>query len=156
MNPNNPIAGADVRQLQEAAQTVGKQIVVFKASSAAEFEPAFKALESKGALFVNADPFFNSQQPELVALAAKYSVPTIYELRGFAEAGGLASYGSSITENYRRVGIYAGQILNGARPADLPVIQPTTFELVINLRTAKILGLEITPNLLALADKVIE
>lgn len=158
VNPNNPNAETDVSALQAAAHKVGQEIVVFKASAATEYETVFATLgQQRGAaLLVSADPFFNSQQPQLVALAARHSIPAIYELRGFATSGGLASYGSSIIEAYRRVGVYTGQILKGAKAADLPIMQPTNFELVINLRTAKALGLEVSPGLLLRADEVIE
>ena len=158
VNPNNPNAETDIKELQEAGRSIGKEIVVFKASAPAEFEAAFATLAKQqgAALLVSGDPFFNSQQPQLVALAARYSIPAIYELRGFAMAGGLASYGTSISDAYRRAGVYTGQILKGAKPQDLPVMQPTTFELVINLRTAKALGINVPATLLARADDVIE
>jgi putative ABC transport system substrate-binding protein len=158
VNPNNPNAEADLGDMQAAVSNIEQKIIVLKASTATEIETAFATLaQQRGvALLVSADPFFNSQQSQLVALAAHYSIPAIYELLGFARAGGLASYGSSITEAYRRVGVYTGQILKGAKPADLPVMQPTHFELVINLRTAKMLGLDIPARLLAIADQLIE
>jgi putative ABC transport system substrate-binding protein len=158
LNPNNPNSQMDIMNLQAAARSFGREITFLRASTVAGFKAAFATLaQQRGvALLVNADPFFNSQKAQLAVLAARYSIPTIYELRGFAISGGLASYGSSIIEAYRRVGVYSGQILKGAKPGDLPIIQPTSFELVINLRTAKALGLDVSPMLIARADEVIE
>jgi putative ABC transport system substrate-binding protein len=156
-NPNNP-AEDNLRGEQAAARAIGQRIVVRDASTVAEIEEAFAALvqQQADALLVNADILFTAQRDLLVALAARHRLPASYAWREFAEAGGLMSYGTNLAHGYQQMGIYAGRILKGEKPADLPVVQPTKFELVINLKTAKILGLEIPDKLLALADEVIE
>jgi putative ABC transport system substrate-binding protein len=158
VNPNNPNADRVMRDVQEAAHAKGVQLPFLKASSESEIDAAFASLVQlhAGALIVGADAFFNSRREQLVALASRHAVPAIYEWREFPAAGGLISYGTSLTAVYRQVGNYAGKILNGAKPADLPVQQPTKFELVINLKTAKALGLTIPQSILARADEVIE
>jgi putative ABC transport system substrate-binding protein len=158
VNPNRPDAEAQARDMRDAARTLGKQIIVFKAGSEAEIDAAFAALVRQRivALLIGADPFFTGQRAQLVALTARYAVPGIYATREFPDAGGLASYGSRIAEGYRQGGIYTGRILKGEKPADLPVIQPTKIELIINLKTAKALGIDVPPMLLARADEVIE
>jgi putative tryptophan/tyrosine transport system substrate-binding protein len=147
-----------VEELHAAAAAQGLQIQIFDASSESELESTFAALARAGvgAVALVGNPFFNSRRDKLVALSAQFALPSMFEVRQFAEAGGLISYGPSITEAYRQLGMYAGRILKGEKPGDLPVVQPSKFDLVINLKTAKALGIEIPSTLLALADDVVE
>jgi ABC-type uncharacterized transport system substrate-binding protein len=158
LNPNNPTVDVQLREVQEAARSLGLTLRVLDASSEREIETAFTALVhlQAGGLLVAADSFFFSRRHQLATIAAVYAVPAIYEWRDFPEVGGLASYGTDLANAYRQVGMYTGRILNGERPADLPVMQSTKFEFVLNLRTANALGLEVPPTLLARADEVIE
>jgi putative tryptophan/tyrosine transport system substrate-binding protein len=158
VNPNNPSAETDTRGAQEATRTLGLQLHISNASTESEIDTAFTTLAQNGAsgVVVVADALFNSRPDQLVALAARHAVPTIYSLREFVEAGGLLSYGTSIADVYRQVGVYTGRILKGEKPGDLPVIQATKVELVINVKTARTLGLIIPTPLLGRADEVIE
>jgi putative ABC transport system substrate-binding protein len=158
VNPNNPNAEPDTKDLQAAADALGRRLEVLSANSEREIEIAFAAaVERKvGALFINTDPFFFRQREQLVALAARYRVPTIYPFREVVVAGGLMSYGASFPKAWRQSGLYIAKILKGAKPAELPVVLPTNLELVINLKTANALGLSIPNTLLGRADEVIE
>jgi putative tryptophan/tyrosine transport system substrate-binding protein len=158
VDPNMSSTERVIRDVQEAARPNGVQLHILKASTESEIDAAFASLVQRqaGALVVSENPFFYYRREQIVALAARHTVPAIYEFRQFATAGGLISHGASITAIYRQVGIYTGRILKGAKPADLPVVQPTTFELVVNLQTAKALGLTIPPSILSRADEVIE
>jgi putative ABC transport system substrate-binding protein len=154
----SPVATTQRRDVEEAARALGLQIQVLRANTDREIDAAFKTLAERriGALLVAASPFLDTRQAMLVTLAARRAVPTMYQFREHALAGGLVSYGADLPEAHRQVGDYAGRILKGAKPADLPVLQPTKFELVINLKAAKALGLTIPPSLLARADEVIQ
>ena len=158
VNPDNPNADIDTAELQDAARTLGQSISFVKARSEAEIDAVFATFGEQhvSALLVNTDPFFLARRAQFVALAARNGIIAIYAQREFVAGGGLISYGVSLADGYRQVGLYAGRILKGERPADLPVVQPTKFELFINLRTANALGLAIPDKLLALADEVIE
>jgi putative ABC transport system substrate-binding protein len=158
VNPNDPNAERFIGELQEAANAKGLQLPILKAGAESEINIAFDSLAQlhAGALVVSPNAFFASRREQFVALAANHAVPAVYTGREFPAAGGLISYGASLTNVFRQVGVYAGKILKGSKPADLPVQQPTTFELVVNLKTAKALGLTVPPSILARADEVIE
>jgi putative ABC transport system substrate-binding protein len=158
VNPNNAIAERIIPEMQEAARAKGLQLPILKAGTDGEIDAAFATLVElhAGALVVAGDSFFNNRREQLVALAARHAVPAVYDFREYAASGGLVSYGPSRTGTWRLMGIYAGKILKGAKPADLPVQQPATFELVVNLTTAKALGLTVPPSILARAGEVIE
>jgi ABC-type uncharacterized transport system substrate-binding protein len=158
MNPNYPQFESQLRDVEEAARAINLQIHVLRASTDREIDAAFKTIAQGRipALSVAADPFFDTRRDKLVDLAVRHAVPAMYHFREFAAAGGLVSYGVDISDAYRLVGVYTGRILKGDKPADLPVQQSTKLELIINLKTAKALGLEIPPMLLATADEVIE
>jgi putative ABC transport system substrate-binding protein len=158
VNSKNDNADNQLKDIAHGALALGRPITILKASSEQEIEAAFQAFAQQGisALLVGSDPYFANQREKIVALAARYSLPVISEWREFAQAGGLASYGTNLVDNYRLVGTYVGRILKGERPADLPVLQATKFEFVINLKTAKTLGLTLPPGPLSTADEVIE
>jgi ABC-type uncharacterized transport system substrate-binding protein len=158
VNPNNPLPEPIMREVQDAAHAKGLQLRILKAATEAEIDSAFATLVQlhAGALILGPDPFLNSRREQLIALASRHAVPAIYDFREHAEAGGLISYGPSLAAASRQSGTYAGKILKGTKPADLPVQQPTRFELVVNLTTAKALGLTVPPSILARADEVIE
>jgi putative ABC transport system substrate-binding protein len=158
VNPTSPLADPVTRNAQTAASIIGLQIEVVTARTNDEIDAAFTKLAQKpaGALMVGPDTLFSNRREQLVSLAARHTIPTIYPFRDDAEAGGLTGYGASIREEFRLVGLYTGRILKGERPADMPVMQPTKFEFVINLKTAKALGIEVPPGLIAIADEVIE
>lgn len=158
VDPRNANNERVMREMQEAAQAKGVQLRVLKASSESQINAAFDSLTQQQveALFVDTDGYFNSRREQIVALAARHAVPAIYAYRDFVVDGGLLSYGPSLTAANRQVGVYSSMILKGARPADLPVVQPTSFELIVNLKTARTLGLTIPPSILARADEVIE
>jgi putative ABC transport system substrate-binding protein len=158
LNPDFPPAASQLRDMQEAARTTGLQLHVLRASTDRQIDAAFESVAQHRipALAVAADPFFITRRDKLAALAAHHAVPAMYILREYAVVGGLMSYGPDLSDQYRQIGVYAARILKGEKPADLPVMQPTKFELVINLKTAKALHLEIPDKLLALSDEVIE
>jgi putative tryptophan/tyrosine transport system substrate-binding protein len=157
-NPSDPTGTGEsrARSVQETARTLGLQLRLLRAANGQEIDAAFATFAQlrPGALLVDSDLFFNARREQFVSLAARYAVPTIYDVRDYVAAGGLMSYGASIAEAYRQAGVYAGRILNGAKPADLPVLQSTTFELVINAKTAKALGLTVPQSLLLRAEVI--
>ena len=158
VNPNDPNVASDTKETQEAADAIGRKLVVVKASTESELDSAFATLVQQrvAALSVDVEPFFTDQRARIAALAARHRLPAIYGLRDFVDAGGLMSYGTSITDANRQLGRYAGRVLKGTKPADLPVMQSTTFELVINSKTAKALGLEVPASILLRADAAVD
>ena len=158
LNPSNPDADLQRRDIQAAASAIGQDLRTFDVGNESDIETAFAALvrQRADALLVGSDVFLTNRREQIVALAARYAVPTIYSFRSFAESGGLMSYSTNLVEVYRQVGFYVGRILKGEKPANLPIVQPTKFELVINLNTAKAMNVKISDNLLSLADEVIE
>jgi putative ABC transport system substrate-binding protein len=158
VNPTSPYVEAETADVKASARVLGRQLRVLNAGTAQEIDAAFATLvqQRAGGLLVSGDPFFDSERDRLVALAARYSVPAIYQWREFATIGGLISYGTSILDAYRQAGVYVGKILKGATPADMPVLQPTRFETVVNLKTAKALGVAVPDKLIVAADEVIE
>jgi putative ABC transport system substrate-binding protein len=157
-NPNFPRAEARMREVQEAARVMVQDLAITPAANEGEIDQAFAKLDRRrpDALLVVGDPFFNAHRDQIVALAARYAIPAIYDRRDFAAAGGLMSYGTNLSELYRQQGAYTGLVLKGSEPADLPVLQLTKSELVINLKTAEALGVKISDNVLSLANEVIE
>jgi len=157
-NPDNPAADATLKELEGAARAMGLQIRILRASTGREIDAAFATLvrERPDALFVAGEPYFNTRRVQLILLAAFHRIPTTFALRDYAEAGGLMSYGASLRDAYHQVGVYTGRILKGQKPDDLPVVQLSKFELVINNQTARMLGITVPPTLLATADEVIE
>ena len=158
VNPKNPISETDKQNVESAAKTLGQQIIVFDVSNDSELEAAFSAIASQhaGSVLVQSDPFLNSRPDKIATLGARYVVPVLHQGREFPAAGGLMSYAIDFIDSHRQVGIYAGKILNGAKPADLPVQQAVKVQLVVNLKTAKALGLALPLSLLGRADEVIE
>jgi putative ABC transport system substrate-binding protein len=158
MNPNNPNGRIELKAAQAAATSLGRQIVVFSASSDSELDTAFASMAQQriGTLLGASDPFLFNRRDQIVLLAARHAIPAIYYLRDFARAGGLMAYGNSLSDMYRLVGVYVGRILKGEKPTDLPVVQSTKFEFVINLQTARALGIEVPNSMQLLADEVIE
>jgi putative ABC transport system substrate-binding protein len=158
MNPNNPNGNVEMKAAQTAAASLGKQVVAFSASSEREIDAAFASMVQQriGTLLGASDPFLFNQRDHIVSLAAHHRIPAIYYLRDFARAGGLMAYGNSLSDMYRLVGVYVGRILKGEKPTDLPVAQSTKFEFVINLQTARALGIEVPNSMQLLADEVIE
>jgi putative ABC transport system substrate-binding protein len=158
LNPDDPIPEVQSREVNEAGRTLGQRLQIQHASTDRDLDLAFAAFvqAGAGALLVTADPLFNTKREKIIALATSHKLPAISDVREFAQSGGLMSYGTSLSDAFRQVGIYTGQILKGAKPADLPVLQASKFEFVINLKSAKNLGLEVPASLLARADELIE
>ena len=158
MDANNPVITATLPQMKAAADANGQRLVVLDARTEVDIDATFASLRSKevDALLVTTNPFYEGRRDDIVALAKRHSVPVLYPWREYSIAGGLISYGTSFTESYRQAGLYVGRIVKGEKPADLPVVQATKFELLVNIKTAKSLGLTVPPSILVSADEVIE